>query len=68
MGKSDTVPPTLAHATDLALRHPYMLQTSLERQYEDDDDASALTLGDLLGMVLKHKWTLMLVVLWYLGR
>lgn len=63
MGKSDTVPPTLAQATDLALRHPYMLQTSLERQYEDEDDASALTLSDLFGMVLKHKWTLLLVVL-----
>jgi succinoglycan biosynthesis transport protein ExoP len=49
--------------TDLALRHPYLVQTALDRQGEDEDDASALTLNDLLGMVLKHKWTLLLVVL-----
>jgi len=51
------------HATELALRQPYMLQTTLERQSEDEEDASALTLSDLLGMILKHKWTLLLVVL-----
>ncbi len=50
-------------ATDLALRHPYMLQTATERQADDQDDASALTLSDLLGMVLKHKWTLLLVMI-----
>jgi polysaccharide biosynthesis transport protein len=61
----DTLPAQMAqrHATELALRQPYMLQTTLERQGEDEEDASALTLSDLLGMILKHKWTLMLVVL-----
>ncbi|WP_053076484.1 polysaccharide biosynthesis tyrosine autokinase [Caenimonas sp. SL110] len=49
--------------SELALRQPYMLQTALARQSEDDDDASALTLSDLFGMILKHKWTLLLVVL-----
>jgi capsular exopolysaccharide synthesis family protein len=39
-----------------------MLQTSLDRQPDGDDD-SAVTLSDLLGMVLKHKWTLLMVVL-----
>ncbi len=62
----DTLPSQLSHPhrpSELALRQPYMLQTSLERQADDEDDASALTLSDLLGMVLKHKWTLLLVVL-----
>lgn len=65
MGKSDTIPNSLPHGptNELAVRQPYMLQTSLERQAEDDNDASSLTLGDLLGIVLKHKWTLLLVVL-----
>jgi polysaccharide biosynthesis transport protein len=61
----DTLPAQMAqrHATELALRQPYMLQTTLDRQGEDEEDASALTLSDLLGMILKHKWTLLLVVL-----
>jgi polysaccharide biosynthesis transport protein len=61
----DTLPAQLAqrHPTELALRQPYLLQTSLERQSDDENDASALTLSDLLGMVLKHKWTLLLVIL-----
>ena len=60
----DTHPPQTTHRpTELALRHPYMLQSSSDRQAEEEDDASALTLTDLLGMVLKHKWTLLLVVL-----
>ena len=53
--------------TDLVLRQPYLLQTALDRQADDEDDASALTLSDLLGMVLKHKWTLLLVVLFSTG-
>jgi polysaccharide biosynthesis transport protein len=62
-------PDTVSHPvqqprqTELALRQPYMLQSSFERQAEDEDDASALTLSDLLGMILKHKWTLLLVIL-----
>jgi len=51
------------HATELALRQPYMLQTALDRHNEDEEDGSALTLSDLLGMILKHKWTLLLVIL-----
>jgi polysaccharide biosynthesis transport protein len=51
------------HPHELALQKPYLLQTALDRQMDDEDDASALTLSDLLGMVLKHKWTLLLVVL-----
>ena len=61
----DNLPSQLSHrgGTDLTLRQPYLLQTALDRQADDEDDASALTLNDLLGMVLKHKWTLLLVVL-----
>ncbi len=47
----------------MALHQPYMLQSTLARQQEDEEDASALTLTDLLQMILKHKWTLLLVVL-----
>jgi succinoglycan biosynthesis transport protein ExoP len=62
---SDNIPPQLLPRPpgELALRQPYMLQTALARQADEDDDASALTLSDLLGMVLKHKWTLLLVML-----
>jgi polysaccharide biosynthesis transport protein len=61
----DTLPAQMAqrHATELALRQPYMLQTTVDRQSEDEEDASALTLSDLLGMILKHKWTLLLVII-----
>jgi polysaccharide biosynthesis transport protein len=65
MGKSDINPQSMPHqpANELMLRQPYLLQTSLDRQGEDEEDASALTLSDLIGVVLKHKWTLLLVVL-----
>ena len=61
----DTVPASLLHRqpTELALRQPYLLQTAFDRQGADDEDATALTLSDLLGMILKHKWTLLLVIL-----
>jgi hypothetical protein len=49
--------------TELALRQAYMLQPAAERAPQAEDDDSALTLSDLLNMVLKHKWTLLLVVL-----
>lgn len=62
---TDTVPTGLSHRhpNELALRQPYLLQTAIDRHADDEDDASALTLSDLLGMVLKHKWTLLLVIL-----
>jgi polysaccharide biosynthesis transport protein len=62
---SDTIPAQLSqrHPHEVALRQPYLLQTSQDRQIDDEDNGSALTLSDLLGMVLKHKWTLLLVVL-----
>lgn len=61
----DTVPAALArkHQTELALLQPYVLQTALDRRAEEEDDATVLTLSDLVGIVLKHKWTLLLVVL-----
>src|SRR5213082_1783272 len=62
----ETLPSQLSNhprATELALRHPYMLQSALERQPDPEDDDSALTLSDLLGMIIKHKWTLLLVVI-----
>jgi succinoglycan biosynthesis transport protein ExoP len=62
---TDTIPASLSarQPHELAVRQPYLLQTAIDRQGEDEDDASALTLSDLLGIVLKHKWTLLLVIL-----
>jgi hypothetical protein len=46
----DTIPASLAQKQphELILRQPYMLQTTIERQVEDEEDASALTLSDLV--------------------
>jgi polysaccharide biosynthesis transport protein len=66
----DTIPSPLPNAgagTALALRQPYMLQTGLERALEDESDENALTLADLLHIVMKHKWTLLLVMMLSLG-
>lgn len=64
MGKQDNLPhhgsPLSAH--ELAIRQPYMLQAAV-RPDLDAEAESALTLTDLLHIVLKHKWTLLLVVL-----
>lgn len=47
----------------VALRQPYRLQTAVERQQEDQITDESLTLTDLLRIVLKHKWTLLTVIL-----
>jgi polysaccharide biosynthesis transport protein len=49
--------------TAVALRQPYRLQTAVERQHEEQATDDSLTLTDLLRIVLKHKWTLLTVVL-----
>lgn len=46
----------------VALRQPYRLQTAIERQQEDQVTDESLTLTDLLRIVLKHKWTLLTVI------
>ncbi|MDP2326437.1 MAG: Wzz/FepE/Etk N-terminal domain-containing protein, partial [Gammaproteobacteria bacterium] len=46
----------------LALRQPYRLQTAVERQQEEQVADDSLTLTDLLRIVLKHKWTLLVVI------
>ena len=46
----------------VALRQPYRLQTAAERQQEEQVTDESLTLTDLLRIVLKHKWTLLLVI------
>ena len=51
------------HGTALALQQPYRLQTALERQHEEQAGDESLTLTDLLHIVLKHKWTLLVVIL-----
>jgi succinoglycan biosynthesis transport protein ExoP len=47
----------------VALRQPYRLQTAVERQQEEQVTDESLTLTDLLRIVLKHKWTLLTVIL-----
>jgi succinoglycan biosynthesis transport protein ExoP len=49
--------------TALALQQPYRLQTALERQHEEQATDESLTFTDLLRIVLKHKWTLLIVIL-----
>ncbi|MEO8656051.1 MAG: Wzz/FepE/Etk N-terminal domain-containing protein, partial [Ramlibacter sp.] len=56
----DLPPP---HGTALALQQPYRLQTALERHHEEQAGDESLTLTDLLRIVLKHKWTLLIVIL-----
>jgi succinoglycan biosynthesis transport protein ExoP len=55
----DLPPP---HSTALALQQPYRLQTALERQHEEQAGDESLTLTDLLRIVVKHKWTLLVVI------
>jgi succinoglycan biosynthesis transport protein ExoP len=64
MGKSDTIPaPMNARGpSDLALRQPYLPQPWAAQPQEDDAE-TALTLSDLAHIVLKHKWTLLVVVI-----
>ena len=47
----------------VALRQPYRLQTAIERQQEEQITDESLTLTDLLRIVMKHKWTLLTVIL-----
>ena len=46
----------------VALRQPYRLQTAFDRQQEEQVTDESLTLTDLLRIVLKHKWTLLIVI------
>lgn len=48
--------------TAVALHHPYRLQTALEHQNEEKATDDSLSLTDLLRIILKHKWTLLLVM------
>lgn len=60
----DKLPSSLQHPPghgELTLRQPFMLQQVADGVAPDDDGA-ALTLGDLLAIVIKHKWTLLLVL------
>ncbi|MCM2252173.1 MAG: Wzz/FepE/Etk N-terminal domain-containing protein, partial [Ramlibacter sp.] len=54
-------PPHPNHA--VALHQPYQLQTAVERQQEEQAADDSLTLTELLRIVLKHKWTLLTVIL-----
>lgn len=47
----------------IALHQPYRLQTALERQQEEQVTDDSISLTDLLRIVMKHKWTLLIVIL-----
>ncbi|MBE7369420.1 GumC family protein [Ramlibacter pallidus] len=54
--------PTVAN-NELALRQPYQLQTGLLPKGEEEQVADdSLTLTDIGRIILKHKWTLLLVI------
>jgi polysaccharide biosynthesis transport protein len=57
---SADLPPPASSA--VALHQPYRLQTALERQHEEQAADESLSLTDLLRIVLKHKWTLLIVI------
>lgn len=49
-------------ANELAVRQPYQVQTGAERAEEEQVADDSLTLTDIARIVLKHKWTLLLVI------
>lgn len=49
-------------ANELALRQPYQLQTGVIRPEEEHVADDSLTLRDIGRIVLKHKWTLLLIL------
>ncbi|HSV44849.1 MAG TPA: polysaccharide biosynthesis tyrosine autokinase [Ramlibacter sp.] len=55
--------PPGAGSTALTLRQPYQVQTAVDPMPVDETGSDSLTLTDLLRIVLKHKWTLLLVLI-----
>lgn len=49
-------------ANELTVRQPYQLQTGVMRQEEEQLGDDSLTLTDIVRIVLKHKWTLLVVI------
>jgi capsular exopolysaccharide synthesis family protein len=47
---------------ELAVRQPYQLQAEVARAHEEQVADDSLTLTDIYRIVLKHKWTLLLVI------
>ncbi len=60
---ADTPGPPPPANTALALQQPFRLQTALEHRHEEQATDESLTLTDLLRIVVKHKWTLLIVIL-----
>jgi capsular exopolysaccharide synthesis family protein len=52
--------PTLTN--ELALRQPHQLSASVGRQEEEQHADDSLTLTDIGRILLKHKWTLLMVI------
>lgn len=63
ISRDDTSGFAPTHANELALRQQYQLQPGMGRPDEEQVGDDSLTLTDIGRIVLKHKWTLFLVVL-----
>src|SRR5512133_1347016 len=50
------------HSTSVALKEQYRLQMAMERQHGESAGDESLTLTDLVRIVLKHKWTLLMAI------
>ena len=62
ISRDDTSGFAPTQAQELALRQPNQLQTALGRVEEEPVTDDSLTLKDLGRILLKYKWTLLLVV------
>src|SRR4051812_30158217 len=49
-------------SNELAVRQPYQLQTGAAKPDEEHIGDDSLTLTDIGRIVLKHKWTLLLII------
>ncbi|HEY0823675.1 MAG TPA: polysaccharide biosynthesis tyrosine autokinase [Ramlibacter sp.] len=62
LSRDDTSGFAPTQANELALRQPYQVQTAQQRAEEEQVGDDSLTLTDIGRIVLKHKWTLLLVI------
>lgn len=62
LSRDDMPGVTQAPSNELALRQPYQVQTGVTRVEEEQQQGDSLTLKDLTRIILKHKWTLVMVI------
>jgi uncharacterized protein involved in exopolysaccharide biosynthesis len=62
ISRDDTSGFAPTQANELALRQQYQLQPGMARAEEEQVGDDSLTLTDIGRIILKHKWTLLLVI------